>query len=113
MLSLLTGLVSCGTCWALGGLDLHGLWVQLATGMVEGLAAGAMMMMIVSVMIPEAFEVEEDISAMIMILGFIVSISMTVSAGYVDHLGAPRCVATRRDVPGDGKKRRVEVMDCE
>lgn len=113
VLALLTACIAGGTTLCLTGIDLHGLVAQLMAGMVEGLAAGAMMMMIISVMIPEAFEVEGDVSAMIMILGFIVSITLTVSAGYVDHVGAPRCVVAKRDVPGDGKKHRVEVMDCE
>lgn len=113
VLALLTACIAGGTTWCLTGIDLHGLFAQLMAGMVEGLAAGAMMMMIISVMIPEAFEVEGDISAMIMILGFIVSITLTVSAGYVDHVGAPRCVVTKRNVRGDGIKSRVEVMDCE
>lgn len=113
ILALLTACIAGCTTWCLTGIDLHGLGAQLMAGMVEGLAAGAMMMMIISVMIPEAFEVEGDVSAMIMILGFIVSITLTVSAGYVDHIGAPRCVVVKKNVPGDGKKRRVEVMDCE
>jgi len=113
VLALLTACIAGGTTWCLTGIDLHGLFAQLMAGCVEGLAAGAMMMMIISVMIPEAFEVEGDVSAMIMILGFIVSISLTVSAGYVDHVGAPRCVVNKKNVKGDGKPHRVEVMDCE
>eukprot|EP00746_Dinoflagellata_sp_MGD_P012601 gnl/MRDRNA2_/MRDRNA2_126935_c0_seq1.p1 gnl/MRDRNA2_/MRDRNA2_126935_c0~~gnl/MRDRNA2_/MRDRNA2_126935_c0_seq1.p1 ORF type:complete len:455 (-),score=74.56 gnl/MRDRNA2_/MRDRNA2_126935_c0_seq1:15-1379(-) len=112
-LALLTATIAGLTTWTLTGIDLHGLLAQLMAGMVEGLAAGAMMMMIISVMVPEAFEVEGDVSAMIMILGFIVSITLTVSAGYVDHVGAPRCVVAKRNVPGDGNPHRVEVMDCE
>lgn len=111
-LMTLTGLMSWITASALTGIDLHGLFAQLVTGMIEGLAAGAMMMMIISVMIPEAFEVEGDVSAMFMIFGFLCSISITVTGGYVDHIGQPRCVVTRQRVEGDGIRGRVDVMDC-
>lgn len=109
----LTGFVAWCTAYNLEFFDLHGLAAQLGTGMVEGLAAGAMMMRIIAIMVPEAFEVEGDCSAMCMIFGFIVSITMTVSAGYVDHIGQPRCKMTRQNVKGDGIRGRVEVMDCD
>jgi len=112
LLMLITGVSAWITALCLTGVDLHGLVAHLSSGMVEGLAAGAMMMMIISVMIPEAFEVEGDMSALVMILGFLCSIGMKVGAGYVDHLGQPHCAIILEDVPGDGIKGSVEVMVC-
>lgn len=68
--------------------DINSLGMQIGTGFVEGLAAGSMLMMVLSVMIPEAFEVAHDYSSIMMIIGFIVSITATVAFGYVEDFGS-------------------------
>eukprot|EP00930_Biecheleria_cincta_P071240 TRINITY_DN58755_c0_g1_i1.p1 TRINITY_DN58755_c0_g1~~TRINITY_DN58755_c0_g1_i1.p1 ORF type:complete len:384 (+),score=83.12 TRINITY_DN58755_c0_g1_i1:66-1154(+) len=85
VLMAITGMTGWLTASILGGVDLDGFGAHVTTGAVEGLAAGAMMMMIVSVMIPEAFEVEGDVSSMFIIIGFLISIGVRVVGGSVEH----------------------------
>eukprot|EP00933_Yihiella_yeosuensis_P019149 TRINITY_DN15540_c0_g3_i1.p1 TRINITY_DN15540_c0_g3~~TRINITY_DN15540_c0_g3_i1.p1 ORF type:complete len:411 (+),score=66.68 TRINITY_DN15540_c0_g3_i1:174-1406(+) len=87
-LMIITGLTSGLTAFFLqSGVDLEGLNAQLVTGGVEGVAAGAMLMMIMSVMIPEAFEVQGDVSSMYIVFGFLGSIGLRICTGFVHHFG--------------------------
>jgi len=89
MMSLTTATLSAGVAFCLVSVeDINSLGMQIASGFMEGLAAGAMLMMLLSVMVPEAFEVAHDISSIMMILGFVVSITGTVVFGYVDDFGS-------------------------
>lgn len=85
VLMTITGMTGWLTASILSGVDLDSFGAHMTTGAVEGLAAGAMMMMIVSVMIPEAFEVEGDVSSMFIIIGFLISIGVRVLGGSVEH----------------------------
>eukprot|EP00928_Gymnodinium_smaydae_P033702 TRINITY_DN2406_c0_g3_i1.p1 TRINITY_DN2406_c0_g3~~TRINITY_DN2406_c0_g3_i1.p1 ORF type:complete len:458 (-),score=59.14 TRINITY_DN2406_c0_g3_i1:29-1351(-) len=55
-------------------------------GVIEGLAAGAMLSCIASVMIPEAFKLQGDIAGFLLVCGFVLSVVTKVSGIVLDNM---------------------------
>lgn len=95
-LCLLTGVLSAASCWGLlfcageaaqhGALPFH---IELCAAIVEGIAGGAMIACIASVMLPEAFERRNTDSLLwdsgfLCTAGFLTAVAIKVLGGYVD-----------------------------
>lgn len=75
--------ISCLLC----PVHLEGnLWVRVFECLIEGLAGGAMLACVTAVMLPEAYEIHNDLIGLLCLSGFLVSVALKVTGGVASDL---------------------------
>lgn len=75
--------ISCLLC----PVHLEGnLWVRIGESFIEGLAGGAMLACVTAVMLPEAYEIHNDMIGLLCLSGFLVSVALKVTGGVASEL---------------------------
>mmetsp|Transcript_62345 Transcript_62345/g.114547 ORF Transcript_62345/g.114547 Transcript_62345/m.114547 type:complete len:351 (+) Transcript_62345:100-1152(+) len=75
--------ISCLLC----PVHLEGnLWIRIFECLIEGLAGGAMLACVTAVMLPEAYEIHNDMIGILCLSGFLVSVALKVTGGVASDL---------------------------
>lgn len=85
VLMLMTGILACLACMAYPVGDVP-FWVHIFSAAVEGLAGGAMLACIAAVMLPEAYEMEGDITGLLCVTGFLLAVLIKVFGGVASEV---------------------------
>lgn len=83
VLTAILAMVSCALCPA--DLEVH-LGIRAGECFIEGLAGGAMLACVTSVMLPEAFAIHNDYIGLLCLFGFLSSVLLKVTAGVASEL---------------------------
>jgi zinc transporter ZupT len=85
VLSIMTGTLACVACMLYPVGDVP-FWVHLVSAAIEGLAGGAMLSCIASVMLPEAYEMQGDVVGLLCVTGFLLAVLIKVFGGVASEV---------------------------